>query len=97
MYSLHRGQKGPFNTFSKNPENVEKNPQIWFKMRFSKKKNILANLKYINSCDMMKKKLSSLYNFRTYFFPLSEVEVSFSNLITRTNHTFIKPNLSLFC
>ena len=64
---------------------------------FSKKKFVLANLKYINSYNMMKKKLVSLYNFRTYFFPLGEVEVSFSNLLTRTNHTFIKPKLALFC
>ena len=96
MYSLHRGQKGPFNTFSKNPENVEKNPQIWFKMRFSKKKNILANLKYINSCDMMKKKLSSLYNFRTYFFPLGEVDVSFLNLLSTAIINFIKPKVDFF-
>ena len=28
----------------------------------------------------------SLYNFRTYFFPLGEVEVSFSNLLTTANN-----------
>ena len=40
----------------------------------------------------------SLYNFRTYFFPLGEVQASFSNLLTRANNmrpcffwlTFIK-------
>ena len=29
----------------------------------------------------------SLYKFRTYFFPLGEVEASFSNLLTRANNT----------
>ena len=28
----------------------------------------------------------SLYNFRTYFFPLGEVNASFSNLLTRANN-----------
>ena len=40
---------------------------------------VLANLKYINGYNMMKKKLVSLYNFRTYFFPHGEVNTSFSN------------------
>ena len=35
---------------------------------------------------MMKKKLVSLYNFRSYFFPLGEVNGSFSNLLTRANN-----------
>ena len=29
----------------------------------------------------------SLYKFWTYFFPLCEKEVSFSNFLTRANHT----------
>ena len=32
---------------------------------------------------MMEKKLASLYNFRSYFFPLNG---SFSNLLTRANN-----------
>ena len=29
----------------------------------------------------------SIYKFRTYFFPLGEVQASFSNLLTRANNT----------
>jgi hypothetical protein len=47
---------------------------------------VLANLKYINGCNMMKKKLVSLHKFRTYFFPLGEVNASFLNLLTRANN-----------
>ena len=58
----------------------------------------LANLKHINSYNMRKKSAMSLYDFRTYFFPLGEVQASFSNLLTRANNmrpcffwlTFIK-------
>jgi hypothetical protein len=35
---------------------------------------------------MMKKNLVSLHNFRTYFFPLGEVNRSFSKLLTRANN-----------
>ena len=35
---------------------------------------------------MMKKKLVSLYNFRSYFFPLDKVNGSFSNLLTTANN-----------
>ena len=53
---------------------------------FFKKKFVLANLKYINSQNMTKKNLASLYNFRSYFFPLGEINGSFSNLLTRANN-----------
>ena len=53
---------------------------------FSKFFFVLANLKYINGYNMMKKNLVSLHNFRTYFFPLGEVNASFSNLLTRANN-----------
>ena len=53
---------------------------------FSKKNVVLANLKYINDYNMMKKNLVSLHNFRTYFFPLGEVKASFSYLLTRANN-----------
>ena len=42
---------------------------------------------------MMKKKLVSVYNFRTYFFPLGEVDVSFSNLLSTAINNFIKPKV----
>ena len=35
---------------------------------------------------MMKKNLASLYNFRSYFLPLGEINGSFSNLLTRANN-----------
>ena len=35
---------------------------------------------------MMKKKFVSLYNFRSYFSPFSEVNGSFSKLLTRANN-----------
>ena len=35
---------------------------------------------------MMKKKLLSLYNFKSYFFPLGEVNRLFWNLLTRANN-----------
>ena len=53
---------------------------------FSKKFFVLANLKYINGYNMMKKNFLSLHNFRTYFFPLGEVNASFSYLLTRANN-----------
>ena len=34
----------------------------------------------------MKKKLVALYNFRSYFFPLGEINGSFLNLPTRANN-----------
>jgi hypothetical protein len=63
---------------------------------FFKKNLILANLKYINSYNMMGKKLGSVYNFRTYFFPLGEVDVSFSNLLSTAINNFIKPKVDFF-
>ena len=53
---------------------------------FFKKKIVLVNLKYINDYIMTKKKLASLHNFRTYFFPLSESNASFLNLLTTANN-----------
>ena len=42
-------------------------------------KEILSWLKY-------DEKMVSLYNFRSYFFPLGEVNWSFSKLLTRGNN-----------
>ena len=67
---------------SKRDKKCWKKPQIWFKIRFLKKKIGLAYSKYINTFNMMKKKMVSVYNFRTYFFPLCEVQNSFWNLLT---------------
>ena len=47
---------------------------------------VLANLKYNNGYNMMKKELVSLHNFGTYFFPLGKVNGSFSKLLTRANN-----------
>ena len=71
-------------------------PKIWFTTSFSKKKIVLANLKCINSYNMMKKKLVLLYNFGSYFFPFNEVNGSFSNLLTTANNNFIKPKVDFF-
>ena len=46
----------------------------------------LANLIHINSYNMRKKNVISLYKFRSYFFTLGEVQASFSNLLTTANN-----------
>ena len=48
---------------------------------FKKKKIVLANLKCINGYNMIKK-----FFWCHYFFPLGEVNTSFSNLLTRANN-----------
>ena len=63
---------------------------------FFKTKIVLANSKYFNSYNMMKKKLVSVYNFRTYFFPPGEVDISFLNLLSTAINTFIKPKVDFF-
>ena len=69
----------------KEPKNTEKKPQIGFPIFFA-----LANLKYIISYNLRKK----VWCFRTYFFPLGEVDVSFLNLLSTAlstaNNNFIK-------
>ena len=75
-----------------------KKATIWTYTKFFKKNFALANLIHFNSNNLRKKSLKSLYKFRTYFFPLGEVQASFSNLLTRANNmrpcffwlTFIK-------
>ena len=52
----------------------------------------LANLKHINSYNMRKKSAMSLYDFRTYFFPLGEVAASFLNLLSTALNSIIKRN-----
>ena len=92
----------------KRSQTILKKATIWTYTWFFEKKNALANLIHINSNNLRKKSVMSLYKFRTYFFPLGEVEASFSNLLTRANNmrpcffwlTFIKVNLvfsSLCC
>ena len=58
----------------------------WTYTWFFKKEIACANLIHINSYNIGEKSVMSLYDFRTYFFPLGEVEVSFSNLLTRANN-----------
>ena len=82
---------------SKRAKKVPKKATNWTYNAFSKKKFFLANLKFINCQNMMKKYLVSLYNFRSYFFRFTEVEASFLNLLPRATHNFIKPKLALFC
>ena len=84
--SVKRGQK------------ILKKATTWTYTWFFQKKFALANLIHINSYNMRKKSARSLYEFRTYFFPLGEVAASFLNLLTRANNmrpcffwlTFIK-------
>ena len=78
----------------KRDQKIRKKVTKWTYNTFSKKKFVLAILKYINSQNMMKKKLVSLYKFRSYFFPLGEVNGSFSKLLTRANN--YKKNLCEF-
>ena len=61
----------------------------WTFTWFFDKKICLANFKHINhinSCNLSKISAMSLYDFRSYFFPLGEVEVSFWNLLTTANN-----------
>ena len=71
----------------KNCQKVLKKPHFGLIPSFSKKKFALANLIRINNNNLRKKSVTSLDKFRTYFFPLGEVEPSFSNLLTRANDT----------
>ena len=57
-------------------------------MGFLKEKNGFANSKYININD--EKKFVSVYNLRTHFFPLGEVDIPFSNLLSTAINNFIK-------
>jgi hypothetical protein len=45
---------------------------------------------------MRKKSAISLYNFRTYFFPLGEVAASFLNLISTAINNFITRKVIFF-
>ena len=65
---------------------------IWFFWNFF----ALANLKHINSYIMQKKYVMSLYKFRSYFFTLGDIKVSFSILLPRATQTFRKQKLHLF-
>ena len=71
---------------SKGAKKLPKKDTNWTYNAFYKQNFVLANLKYINSQNMMKKNLASLFNFRSYFFPLGEINRSFSSLLTRTKN-----------
>jgi hypothetical protein len=52
----------------------------------------LSNLKHINSCDMREKNAMTLYDFKTYFFPLGKVAASFLNLLSTAINNFMTRN-----
>ena len=79
MHELYRVVK-----VSKRDRTCWKKPHICFKTRFLKKKISLLILNISIALILWKKKLLSLYNFRTYFFPLVEFDVSFLNLLSTT-------------
>ena len=66
--SVKRGQK------------ILKKATTWTYTWFFQTSFALANLIHINSYNMRKKSVMTLYSFRTYFFTLDEVQASFSNL-----------------
>ena len=71
---------------SKRAKNSWKKPQITLIACFSKK-NLSWQIRYISIAIICGKKVWCHYKFWTYFFSLCEKEVSFSNLLTRANHT----------
>ena len=70
----------------KNGQKMLKKATNWTYICFFDKNLGLANFKHINSYNMRKISAMSIYDFRSYFFPLGEVEVSFSNLLTTANN-----------
>ena len=74
--SVKRGQK------------MLKKATTWTYTWFFQTSFALANLilYLINSYNMRKKSVMTLYSFRTYFFTLGEVQASFSNLLTTANN-----------
>ena len=73
-----------------------KKATIWTYTKFFKKNFALANLIHFNSNNLRKKSLMSLNKFRTYFFPLGEVEASFLNLLSTALNNFIKRKVNFF-
>ena len=71
---------------SKRAKKCWKKPQIGLIPGFFYKIFGFANLIHTNRYNMRKKSTTSLYDFRNYIFPLGEVEVSFSNLLTTANN-----------
>ena len=82
---------------SKRAKKCLKKATNWTYIWFFEKKIVLANLILINSYNMRKKCVMSLYKFWTYFFPFTEVEASFSNLFSTAINNFIKPKVDFFC
>ena len=68
----------------------------WTSTWFFDKNFGVANLRHINSYNMRKKIAMSLYDFRTYFFPLVEVAASFLNLLSTAINNFIKRKVIFF-
>ena len=80
----------------KKGQKMLKKATIWSYTWFFWKNCGLANLIHINSYNMRKKNVMSLYKFRSYFFTLGEVQASFSNLLTTANNNFIKWKVDFF-
>ena len=74
----------------KKGQKILKKTTNWTYICFFEKKIALANLMHINSYNMRKKSVMSLYDFRTYFFPLGEVAPSFFNSLSTAINNFIK-------
>ena len=80
----------------KKGQKILKKATNWTYTCFFEKKIALANLIHINSYNMRKKSVMSLYDFRTYFFPLGEVAASFLNLLSTAINNFIKWKVDFF-
>ena len=80
----------------KKGQKILKKAANWTYACFFEKKIALANLIHINSYNMRKKSVMSLYDFRTYFFPLGEVAASFLNLLSTAINNFIKWKVNFF-
>ena len=74
----------------KNGQKMLKKATNWTYTWFFDKIFGLANLKYVNSYNMREKSAMSLYDFRTYFFPLGEFAALFLNLLSTAINNFIK-------
>ena len=80
----------------KNGQKMLKKATNWTYTWFFDKIFGLANFKHVNSYNTRKKSAMSLYDFRTYFFPLGEVAASFLNLLSTAINNFIKWKVDFF-
>ena len=80
----------------KKGQKLVKKARNWTYIWFFEKNLGLANLIHINSCNMRKKSVMLLYDFRTYFFQLGKLAASFSNLLSTVLNNFIKLKVIFF-